>query len=417
MDSPRKKRQKLPLLHEEAEQLIAHFLPVYFCQSAQTLKELLSVYPLRYLRVDLSFSGKTSLVGSEYAQAIALGKHKLSEVSVELGQYSQELLDACFSLPQLKCFTLQCSIEASIPALEYMLRSQPCGVENVVFSLANSDIANSEWTRLVQLLLKLHTSNICTKLLAFIVTGVDLFTSGPEQSVDIKRLLAAPQLKTVNFRDLSISPAFIRPLAASLKGNNSKVVDLHICRCTIGDEGVILLSKALEFNATISGLALNTVEMSSTGATALAKSLERNNTVRYLLLRDDELGIEGGKALAKMLLVNKSLVGLKLQYVDLEIDGAAEFATVLKQNKTLKVLVLGYCNVSMATCKSLCKIAEEEGVLENFTYADFNTLPGRASRSFEAIMGKRLPCMKVRRLCYVYQAHISSYSLNNYVYE
>lgn len=413
MENPSKKRQRLPALPEQAEQLVAHFLPIHTCHSAEALKVWLWVFPLRYPRVKL-FMRKGTYESSAYAKVIAAAIQKPREITLQVGQLSKELFDACLSVPCLKSLTLQCSPEAIIPTLEYLVNREPSALENLVLSLGHSYMSYGAKSRLVQLLLDLYTSKFREKLLALVVGGFDLFLPSSEQSINAEQLLTAPRLKTVDFRDLSLSMDFIKALARSLKGN-SHIVDLHFCRCLLGDLGVIELSIALEFNTTIEGLVLETVGMADIGAKALALRLNRNTTIKYLYLKEEEVGNEGSAAFANMLRVNKSLLGLKLQCANFDSDGAAEFGPVLRQNKTLKVLVLSFRHVPLETRCYLEEVAREAGVLERYTYCDFySALHGQFSmyKHFESIIGKRLPCLLSGRLGYLFQAHVSSYSLD-----
>jgi Ran GTPase-activating protein (RanGAP) involved in mRNA processing and transport len=115
----------------------------------------------------------------------------------------------------------------------------------------------------------------------------------------------------------------VRPIFMSCGSNRPRILKMHLRRCDIGCEGVVVLAQALRTNETITYLDLNSNLIEDEGAAALASALKHDNrTLRVLDLRNNFIST-AMYALEDMISTNRSLRLLQVEGNDFAGDWEA----------------------------------------------------------------------------------------------
>lgn len=92
-------------------------------------------------------------------------------------------------------------------------------------------------------------------------------------------------LQVLNLSSLSIRDQGAKELATVI--NTTRLVEINLSRCRIGEEGIKALSSALEYNNCLSILQLNETIISPAALKHLSQSLRHNNSLKVLGMFED----------------------------------------------------------------------------------------------------------------------------------
>jgi hypothetical protein len=110
-----------------------------------------------------------------------------------------------------------------------------------------------------------------------------------------------------------------------------------------GDDGAAALAKALQVDASLTGIGLSENNIGDAGATGLAKALQGNTSLQHLYLAGNTIGDKGATALAEALRCNTSLQRLYLTGNNIGDEGAMRLLESLENhNGTLVELSLSH---------------------------------------------------------------------------
>lgn len=115
---------------------------------------------------------------------------------------------------------------------------------------------------------------------------------------------------------------------------------LNLSEAKIGDDGVVLITKALEKNTNITKLVLNCNNIGNTGAAAIAKMLAINTTIKILDLGYNNIGTRGLRNIFSALQSNKTLRVIVLGANSMSIASVQIVAAAIEKNYTPEALCL-----------------------------------------------------------------------------
>lgn len=157
----------------------------------------------------------------------------------------------------------------------------------------------------------------------------------------------------------------LRTLGEALK-TNTTLTGLALNQLQIGDSGAKILCEALELNTTLTKLLIPQAGISVGGACAFGKMLKMNNTLENVDLSGNYVGSEGVVHIAESLKTNSRLFELQLASNMLTDDGVSSLFEALKSNSALRALAIGWHNdvVDARGLVSLCGMLEANSTLE-----------------------------------------------------
>ena len=121
--------------------------------------------------------------------------------------------------------------------------------------------------------------------------------------------------------------------------------NIHLQGTRLGDEGAVMVAKALEHNKTLGWLLLSRNNIGKEGLIALSQPLKYNRTtVSTLFLDHNSIGNEGAITIAQALKHNTTLFQLCLNHNGIGDEGAVAIAQALKscRNTRLEALHLDH---------------------------------------------------------------------------
>lgn len=379
--SRKAKRVDIP---DNAELTISHFLDFFGIKYPEDLAELLRSYPFQHLRIVIYLgTGLTELQETRFVQILQKYPRALSEISLVFKTVPARLFRAILSCKSVFCTSIIMRGECCVAALELLntLWYDRCLVLHLDFrdSTQGDSVAICE-----SLLLTLRTK----KVVALCITGIDLPGSALAGEISQSRTL-----KSLHLRDLEFSEDFKQFFLAGFADNRC-LLDLAICRCDLGDNGLKRLAKSLQMNTTIEVLVLAANGLTDQGIIPLSNALRTNKACGVILLRfvDDDIGKAGGVALAEMLLFNTSLMALHLHYCNIGDGAFQSFKQALKTNDSLRYLDLCFCDFTFCTYNKLNAVAQEKGTLHNLNYEQndrgYSKLNHSCSRRYNFMVAK-----------------------------
>ena len=123
------------------------------------------------------------------------------------------------------------------------------------------------------------------------------------------------------------------------------VTELDISNNLIGDNGIALISTALQTNTSMTILNISTCNMSGDGAESLARALTANKTLQKLYVSWNNIGDNGVALISTALQTNTTMTTLNISGYNMSDDGAESLARALTVNKTLQELDVSYNNI------------------------------------------------------------------------
>ena len=153
-------------------------------------------------------------------------------------------------------------------------------------------------------------------------------------------LLQNSTLQTLHMSDSVLSEKDCMSLASFLQQSECQLMVLDISRCSMSDDGVLHLTRALSNNCSIRRLDVSSNPIGDIGAAAFGDVIARNSVLVELVMNRCDVTSEGCIQLAAGLTGNSSLKELMIGDNSCGVEGAKVLSKALERNKTLKVLYL-----------------------------------------------------------------------------
>lgn len=182
-----------------------------------------------------------------------------------------------------------------------------------------------------------------------------------DMQIVVKQAIIDKQCAKLNLRNNPITSKGALILASGLK-KNSTLEKLHLCDTRIGDLGIQYIVKPLSNNKSILKI-LNLMDchIANDGAEHLAVMLKTNKTLIFLDLTNNEIGDEGVAMLSNAIQNhNNTLQYLNLSANEQMTDLSANFLIeMIKYTRTLKALFVWSSNLSKENETIVQKTAQE----------------------------------------------------------
>ena len=168
--------------------------------------------------------------------------------------------------------------------------------------------------------------------------------------------ISAAVIKTATVKDLRISDIGLLAQDVTLVSDMIMCIEvLHIGGNNLGDNGAVVLSKALSKTRTLQELNISRNEIKTKGAIAIANSLVHNCSLKILQMQRNAFGKEGITELSKAITSNTTLESLLLDGDDtIDKEAAIILMRSLHLNDTVKELM-----VSRQLKDVICKEVDE----------------------------------------------------------
>ncbi|XP_075525121.1 uncharacterized protein LOC142557284 [Dermacentor variabilis] len=174
-------------------------------------------------------------------------------------------------------------------------------------------------------------------------------------------------LAKLSFDHNHLNKANIAAMASVIRSCN-QLKELSL-RYSFGEKGHIgPIAEALQLNVSLVELKLHACEAP---LAPLFKALETNATVRLLDLDSSTLSTTATACLAEALRHNKGLRSVALQHCSVADSGAVVLASVMAQNVTLETLDLSYNYVGLRGITAFCQALGKNDVLRRVTFESF----------------------------------------------
>lgn len=147
----------------------------------------------------------------------------------------------------------------------------------------------------------------------------------------------------------------IGPIAEALQSNVS-IVELKLHAC---DAPLQLLFNALETNATIRLLDVDSCALSAISTVSLAEALRRNKVLRSVALQHCSMDDTGAVVLGSAIVDNVALETLDLLHNRIAIRGVTHFCQGLRKNSTLRRVAFGPFGASVQERRELAHLLNQ----------------------------------------------------------
>lgn len=129
-------------------------------------------------------------------------------------------------------------------------------------------------------------------------------------------------------------------ISKALQNNHSRLIFLSLSGNEIGNEGIRAIAEALKTNTTLEGLEVHRNDIDAQGAQYMADALLHNTTLKKLTMFLNRLGSDGVQMIAQSLYTNTTLQDLDLTRTDCENMGALALGKALQHNASIQTLLL-----------------------------------------------------------------------------
>eukprot|EP01132_Coremiostelium_polycephalum_P010112 gene10112-12404_t len=205
-----------------------------------------------------------------------------------------------------------------------------------------------------------------------------------------------------------------------LNGKPHPLIKLE--RSNLGDEGVILISKALKQQAIITSLDLSDNNITAVGMKELAQAVNINKSLKYLKLDGNHFGDEGLALLSQglknksstlkslylsdckitskgivhlteSLENNKSVETIHLNSNTIGVEGAVLLSKLLHSNHTLRNISLFFCGIGEGGAKSFLQCLQQQQNHDKFSLCTLNLkgnkVPGPILESINTLLNDK----------------------------
>ena len=143
-------------------------------------------------------------------------------------------------------------------------------------------------------------------------------------------------------------------IATALQTNTTRLRTLNVSVCSISDEGVESLARALAVNRSLQELDISRNQIGDNGIAHIATALQTNTTTMTTLnISNCSISDVGAESLARALAVNRSIQELDIRSNEIGDNGIAHIATALQKNTTMRTLDISNCSISDVEADSL----------------------------------------------------------------
>lgn len=372
LESGRSLFRSLPL---SLARRVSVFLVSHNISKVEELIELLGVYPLIYISVDLAVPETTQQL-ENFSRFVADGASIVLDVLLHepRGDFILPIVKLLLRSKFVEALTLRKSHASpkEVKAIsEFSVESiNKCHLFQ--FSFDRTDDPEQEG-RDAKAAAELVANDKKLCCLCIKNSGLKLPCARLKECGLLEALRTTNSLCYLGLGDAGIDAEGAILLAEVLQVNRT-IEYLSIGANPFADKGVLALAESLLKITTLRTLKIPQVEATERGGMAIANALMGNNSLRQLHLKDDSLGPECGRAFAQMLKVNSSLRFLCLDFCELQAEGCKHFILALSVNRTLEVLRLNFNGITREDQVELTRKAKEGGVLKGLEVADRNLL-------------------------------------------
>ena len=128
----------------------------------------------------------------------------------------------------------------------------------------------------------------------------------------------------------------VRKSFEALASPKCRVSKLNLDGLGIGDEGITVLSRALEANKSLTHVTLGNNKLGDEAGKAIGKALELNSSITQIELDKNNLGDETGKAIGNALKVNSSIKTIDISRNKLGDEAGKAIGNALKVNTSIE---------------------------------------------------------------------------------